>query len=80
MGLEGGVWSLRGREYVWFMPVTPAQGWVHSKYSVDGELRKEQIEGGAGMLELVSHSLWLPGESGVTRVNRAAVEWALRAT
>lgn len=40
MGLEGGVWSLCGREYVWFMPVTPAQGWVHSKYSVDGELRK----------------------------------------
>lgn len=32
------------------------------------------------MLELVSHSLWLPGESRVTRVNRAAVEWALRVT
>lgn len=72
MGLEGGVWSLRGREYAWFMPVTPSQGWAHSKYSVDGELRKEQIEEGVGMLGPVSYNLWLPGESGETQSEQSS--------
>lgn len=50
----------------------PCTGWVHSRYAVDGELRKEQVEEGVGMLGLVSHSLWLPGESGVTRSEQSS--------
>ena len=45
-GQADGVWASCGREYVWFVAVTPEQGWVHNRYSVDGELRKVQDLGG----------------------------------
>lgn len=45
-GLEGGVWALCDRECVRLVAVTPAHSRVHSRYSVHGELRKEQDQGG----------------------------------
>lgn len=45
MGLKGGVWALCGRDCAWLVAVSPVQGWVHSRCSVDGELGKEQDQG-----------------------------------
>lgn len=46
-GLEDGLWASCCREHDWFMPVTPAQRQVYSRYSVDAELIKEQGLGGS---------------------------------
>lgn len=65
-GLESGVWAPCGRNRVWFVAVTPAQDQVDRRCSIDGELRKEQDQGGVGMPGPAARGPWLPGDSGLS--------------